>query len=163
MSERRTTLATVMVVAMVTPMVVDCVGPGDETDPLLVSSVEAFAEHVQPELGARCASGGCHGVAMRPLALYAPGALRADPLRLHLDEPLTWTELENNAARVAAFAHGQTVTESLVLRKPLAVIAGGCYHGGGDVFADRQDPGYEVLRSWLSTRGDPQTDDGGPR
>lgn len=145
-----------------------CEGPGLASAPLAVGPLDVFAREVEPVLEDRCAQGGCHGRADRPFSLYAPGQLRADPRRLHLAEPLTEGELATNARRVAALAVPGTPDESPALRKPLALAAGGAYHGGGDVFVDRTDPGYRVLRSWLlscdeaeAQRGDAGASDAG--
>lgn len=129
-----------------------CAGPGVGSEPLEVGAMERFTAEVEPVLEERCASGGCHGRVERPLSLYAPGQLRADRERLYLDEPLTAEELAHNARRLAAFAHGVEAAGSLALRKPLAQEEGGCWHGGGDVFADDTDPGYRAIAGWLATR-----------
>lgn len=136
-----------------------CLAPVGEGEPLQVGSVEVFAAEVQPVLAERCATGGCHGRPDRMLALYAPGQHRADPDRVYLDEPLTTEELWANAERLAAFAHGRDGVDSLALRKPLAIEAGGCFHEGGDVFRTRTDPGYRSIERWLSTRGAPAEGD----
>jgi len=137
-----------------------CAGPSGDVEPLLVGDAARFAEEVQPVITERCATGGCHGRPDRPLCLYAPGQHRADPARLHLDEPLTSEEIGRNARRLASFAHGTGADGSLTLQKPLATGAGGCWHGGGDVFVDRSDPDYRAVRAWLATREAP---DGGTR
>ncbi len=116
------------------------------THPLEIPSVGDFAATVQPMLTKSCASASCHGRRDRALVLYAPGAYRSDPARLYLDEPLTPAELKTNALNVAAFAQG----EAPMLRKPLPPSAGGLWHGGGDVFAGTQDPGYQALVAWLA-------------
>jgi hypothetical protein len=126
-----------------------CEGPGLASTPLAVGPLDDFAHEVEPVLEARCAQGGCHGRADRPFSLYAPGQLRADPRRTHLAEPLTEGEVAVNARRIAALAVPGSTDDSPALRKPLALSAGGSYHGGGDVFVDRTDPGYRALRSWL--------------
>jgi len=128
-----------------------CDGPGPDPRPWPVGDLEAFEQRVMPHLAERCASGGCHGDPDRPLSLYAPGAHRADPRRLHLDEPLTQEELVENARRVRAFALTAPVRDTLIVRKPLAPAAGGLWHGGGDVFADERDPGCRELVRWLRT------------
>lgn len=126
-----------------------CEGPGLGGAPLAVGPLDVFAREVEPVLETRCAQGGCHGRADRPFSLYAPGQLRADARRLHLAEPLSVGEVATNARRVAALAVPGAPDDSPALRKPLALAAGGAYHGGGDVFVDRTDPGYRALRSWL--------------
>ncbi len=129
-----------------------CEGPPPGSAPLIVGDVAVFEAEVQAHVEERCASGGCHGRAERPLSLYARGGHRLDPARTHLDEPLTAPELEANARRISAFALSRRAHDSLVVRKPLAQEAGGLWHGGGDVFLDDHDPGCEVLVRWLDAR-----------
>lgn len=127
-----------------------CDGPAPGGRPIVVAELGRFAREVEPQLERRCAQGSCHGRADRPFSLYAPGALRRDPARTYLDEPIGADELAANAERVAAFAvDGGSLADCLVLRKPLAVSAGGVWHGGGDVFEDASDPAYEAIRDWL--------------
>jgi len=129
-----------------------CDGPTQRYEPLEVGPLEVFAAEVQPHIESRCASAGCHGAVGRPLSLYARGQYRAEPERTFYDEQLTRRELEANAERVAAFAHGSTVEACLFLQKPLAQEAGGVYHGGGDVFVDADDPAYRAIALWLARR-----------
>jgi hypothetical protein len=120
----------------------------------------SFASGVQPILDARCADPSCHGRVDRPLSIYSPGRYRADPSRTFLREPLTPDELTTNMQALAAFAldAGGDVDRCLVLRKPLAIAAGGCGHLGGEIFASPADREYRTLRHWLagmSTGGSP--------
>lgn len=124
--------------------------------PMPDGDLAVFAAEAQPVLDRACADPGCHGNAERPLALYSPGRRRADPVRTFLDEPLDDAELLANARAVAAFAldpmlDGAPLDECLVLRKPLAVAAGGAGHEGGAVFDGRDDDGYLGLRAFLTT------------
>jgi hypothetical protein len=131
-----------------------------EYEPLEVGDLNAFAAEVEPVLEERCGSGGCHGRRGQPFAIYVPGAYRADDRRTYLDEPLDAAELEQNAWRLSACAHGEKAERSDALCKPLAVAAGGCGHEGGDVFADTRDSGYRAILAWLKTRAPLPT--GGP-
>jgi hypothetical protein len=124
--------------------------PLPEGDPAL------FAARAEPVLEARCADPGCHARRERPFALYAPGRHRADPARLYLDEPLTAEELAANRRAVDAFAlaplaAGEPLAACLVVRKPLAVAAGGAGHEGGEIFMSTDDPGYLALAAYLAT------------
>ncbi|RLB54582.1 MAG: hypothetical protein DRJ42_08755 [Deltaproteobacteria bacterium] len=129
-----------------------CDGPESSLTLLETGPLGAYATEVQPHVAERCASGGCHGRADRRLRLYAPGHYRADASRLHLDEPLTQQELGENARRLAAFAHGSELESSELFCKPLALEAGGCAHGVGEVFVDWTDPTCLALERWLSGR-----------
>ena len=126
-----------------------CAYPSIEDEALPIGPRDAFVTEVQPVLDERCASAGCHGLEARPLALYSAGMFRADPEMLHMDEPLTDAELYANALSVAAFALEEAQGECVLLCKPLSMRHGGCYHGGGEIFADRTDPGYRVIEAWL--------------
>ncbi|MCC6876171.1 MAG: hypothetical protein IT378_17820 [Sandaracinaceae bacterium] len=117
-----------------------------------LASLEVYERSVQPHVAERCGSGGCHGREERPLALYTPGAYRADPARVFLDEPLTAWELRENARRLSAMALGVRAERSVVVLKPLALEAGGLWHGGGDVFTELDDPACRVLSAWLDAR-----------
>lgn len=128
---------------------VGCTGPSPQPRIVDVGPLEAFASGVEPMLEERCAQGGCHGRPDRPFTLYAPGAYRRDPAQTSLALPLDADEVATNALRVAALADASDADASIALRKPLAVDAGGAHHGGGDVFVDRTDAGYRVLRDWL--------------
>jgi hypothetical protein len=126
-----------------------CVEP-PPPDAIPEGDLESFAATVQPVLDARCADPTCHGRPERPLRTYSPGRFRADPARTFLDEPLDDAELAANARMVAAFAvDSADVDDCLVLRKPLALAAGGCGHGGGEIFASRDDRELRALRAWL--------------
>lgn len=128
-----------------------CDGPPIGGRRIVVGALGQFTRDVEPQLEERCAQGGCHGRPERPFALYAPGVYRLDTSRTYLDEPLDASEVGANAERVAAFAVGDgPLDDCMVLRKPLAVSAGGVWHGGGDVFADASDPTYAALRAWLA-------------
>lgn len=135
--------------------VVGCAGPDVAAEPLELGPLDMFADTVEPHLEERCASGGCHAREERPLRLYAPGQLRADPARTWLDEGLDGDELLANARSLAAFALDATPEDCLALRKPLSVRAGGVHHGGGDQFVDASDPAYRAIERWLLRRGSP--------
>lgn len=129
-----------------------CAPASGGREPIPLASLEVYERSVQPHVAERCGSGGCHGREERPLALYTPGAYRADPARIFLDEPLTAWELRENARRLSAMALGVRAERSFVVLKPLAVEAGGLWHGGGDVFAELDDPACRVLSAWLDAR-----------
>lgn len=129
-----------------------CAGPEETVSPLEVGPLASYAAEVQPRVAERCASGGCHGRPDRRLSLFAPGQYRADASQLHLGGPLTANELGENARRLAAFAHGTDARGSELFCKPLAVGAGGCAHGGGDIFVDWTDPACLAIERWLGQR-----------
>jgi hypothetical protein len=136
--------------ALASACVVDLPPP----EPLPEGDVTEFARTVQPVLDLRCADPSCHARADRPLALYSKGRHRRDPARTFLDEPLDAEELAANARAVAAFALEIAPEDGpdgcLVLRKPLALAAGGCGHAGGEIFSSRDDREYRAVRAWLA-------------
>lgn len=139
-----------------------CVGPPLEGTPIAIGSLARFEADVEPHLEARCAQGGCHGRPERPFALYAPGQWRRDPARTHLDEPLDALELERNARALAALGVGCEPDDSPALTKPLAIAAGGVWHGGGDVLLDPSDRAYVAIREWLVECARMRADGGAP-
>ncbi|HKP56476.1 MAG TPA: hypothetical protein VJV78_07145 [Polyangiales bacterium] len=119
----------------------DCIdGPlkraGVDTESPVVDSAsfETFARDVQPIMKARCAGSSCHGNAQADLVLTC-GNGQAD---------LRW-----NYEVTVQFLDQVPATAEL-LRRPLAKIAGGAYHEGGDVFADVKDRDYQKLLSWAT-------------
>ncbi len=126
--------------------------PGSSPVPLLDQAV--FGAEVQPVLAERCANPTCHGRPERPLSIYAPRRWRADPRRVHLDEPLTADELRHNyVASCALAAEAERPEDALLVRKPLGA-EGGLYHGGGPVFDGVADDGYRVVLAWIAA-GEP--------
>ena len=117
---------------------------------------EYFRCNVQPVLAARCSYPACHGSALRPLSLYAPGRMRYGVSWDRPKEPMTMTELDMNFAVAGGFTSASPAGEPLLLAKPLDTSAGGYYHRGadlytaGDVFMTKDDPGYQMLASWIA-------------
>ena len=107
-----------------------------------------FATYVQPVLATSCASLDCHGMAGRPLRLYAKHGLRMDAaLR---GQEASEAELSANIASIAALdPDASSLEDNLLLLKPLAVKAGGMHHVGGDLWANQADPAYRCLHAWL--------------
>lgn len=126
-----------------------CTGPEPGSRSWQLPSIAVFEAEVQPATLSRCGSGGCHGRAERPLALWVPGTLRRDPARTYLDEPLDDDETRENAARLVAFADLSPRATSLLVCKPLSPEEGGCSHGGGTVFVDRSDSLCRAMERWL--------------
>jgi hypothetical protein len=151
MAPERLTPRTALALAALLPWAAACDENAFVTSSVVVGPLDRFSASIEPALELRCAQGGCHGRADRPFTLYAPGAYRMDPSRTNLAEPLTDAEVATNALRVAALASSGDPEGSIVLRKPLAIAAGGLHHGGGDVFLDRTDRDYLALREWLAS------------
>ena len=141
-----------LIVSLAFGLVAACAGPVPGEQEIPLASLEQFERRVQPHLDARCASGGCHGRAERPLSFFSPGTYRADPARTYLDEALTPFEIEENARRLSAFALETNGIDSLAVRKPLATSEGGVWHDGGEIFPDPNDLACLALTQWLDAR-----------
>lgn len=117
---------------------------------------ELFRCQVEPVLVARCAFFACHGSNRRPLRLFAVQKLRLSTPWEDQDAPLTDAEHLGNYDMARGFAGGPGDEPAQLLDKPLDVDAGGLFHrgktlyGGEDVFADQDDPGYQILSEWLA-------------
>lgn len=100
---------------------------------------DVFVAEVGPVLRRQgcAAEGGCHGGGIRGTFALSPEA-RPDP------------EFDFEQARLQV--DGYHPEASALLRKPLAVEAGGAPHGT-KVFASTSDPDYRVLADWIA-RGD---------
>ena len=132
-----------------------CTATPNTPAPAVALDRNYFRCDVQPVLAARCAFPACHGSVRRPLSLYAPGRERYGVGWDRPTEPITDFELEANFGIAAGFTTTTATGEPWLLAKPLATAAGGYYHrgadlyGGGDVFLTQDDPGYQVLASWI--------------
>ncbi len=117
--------------------------------PVAVSGELAdFAAYVQPVLRVGCASLDCHGNAGRPLRLYARNGLRQ--VATSRGQDATDAEMTANMIAIAGLDPAAAdIEDHLLLRKPLAVEAGGLHHVGGDLWLDQNDGVYRCLHAWL--------------
>lgn len=113
-----------------------------------------FEAEVYPILLRDCGFVGCHGSTDRFFQVVGPGRTRLlDGETRAFDEP-TAEELAFSYDRARSMlAYEGAVDEALLLRKPLAVAAGGGGHKGldewsGDVYQYAGDPSYVALRNW---------------
>ena len=108
--------------------------PGVDLDapPADPTSYQRFIDNVQPVLRERCAGSQCHGTT--PADLFLPCGDGGRDLRWNYE--------------VALRHLGVQPASSELLRRPLALSAGGTYHEGGDVIADTEDPGYRAMLGW---------------
>jgi hypothetical protein len=118
---------------------------------------EAFFRcHVQPVLTKNCSMFACHGTPERYFRLYARNRLRygiASESQRNSFLNQGERQLNYNAAR--AFIDLNVVDNSLLLKKPLELDAGGYYHGAtllgtSNVFARIDDSEYKILVKWAS-------------
>lgn len=138
-----------------------CTVPGGdfsvpETDPA------AFELTVYPIVLADCGFPACHGTPDRFFTVLGPGRRRLSPATAPYD-PATPEELalSYTRARSMLVAEGGPAQAPL-LRKPLAVEAGGAGHGGDDpwggpIYRTKRDPRYQALFYWAtsSSAGEP--------
>lgn len=96
-----------------------------------------FVEKVQPILKSSCSAGSCHGAALADLALTCGDD----------DTQRKWN------AKIAADYLADPAEQSELLRRALAVSAGGAYHTGGEIFASTSDERYRTLLEWAKHRG----------
>ncbi len=124
-------------------------------------NIHYYRCRVEPVLVKRCAFVACHGTDERPLRLYAPHRMRQDGSRA--GSSLTPVETEANYDAARGFA-GYEETITLLLTKGLDVANGGAYHegatlyGGGDVFTQLDEPGYQTIAAWLNDSGQASSD-----
>ncbi|MES1171604.1 MAG: hypothetical protein ABUL77_00065 [Bacteroidota bacterium] len=115
-----------------------------------------FESAVYPVLLTDCAFSGCHGAVERFLRVHGPGRTRLDPASPPA-APATAAELALAFTRAASMLTDPGgPRRGLLLRKPLAVAAGGAEHGGDDpwgnnVYATKRDPRWQALYFWALT------------
>ena len=128
-----------------------CDPPAQSLVPVETLDLDAYRASVHRVVEVRCGTLDCHGGPGRALRVYADTGLRLrDELR---DTDVTEEELRLNVASFAAVDPDRLGSdEHLVLRKPLAIHAGGLDHVGLVHFETRDDPGWQCLARWL--RGD---------
>lgn len=124
----------------------------------------AFNEQVYPVLLRDCGFPECHGSLSleeaRFFRVYGPGRSRAGPPEQADEDPLapvTDAELDLTFARARSMLAGaDSAADTLLVRKPLAVDAGGSSHMGRtslgtDVYENTDARGYQILLSWAQT------------
>ena len=113
------------------------------------AGVDRFADEVLPVLERRCLSAACHGV--------APGAEAAGEV---IDRQFFYVDIDGGGRAVHAVAAYENVKArintrerpelSSLLRKPLALSAGGVPHAGGHPFG-RDSADWIALRDWIAS------------
>ncbi|KAB2905552.1 MAG: hypothetical protein F9K40_06675 [Kofleriaceae bacterium] len=126
-----------------------CTDTTIDGEPVPALDLAFYAASVQRYVGYGCGSLDCHGEAGRMLRIYAEDGLRQSAeLR---GEVIEASEIAANVASFAAIElDASSAADSLTLRKPLAVTAGGMAHEGGDVWLAVEEDGYRCLRGWLA-------------
>lgn len=149
-------------------------GCADRIEPTVFArrDFSKFKREVYPVLLRDCGFPACHGAPKRFFRVWGPGRVRLDGVETvnGVDRPTTTGpfEVPTLAEQSGTFAFALSMIEerdvasSLLLRKPLAVEAGGAGHRGvdgygRDVYRTTQDSGYVTLARWvLSPQLEPQ-------
>jgi hypothetical protein len=117
-----------------------------------------FQREVYPVLLRDCAFSQCHGARDRFFRIWGPGRERlASPMTGILPEAFglpAGHELSSSYALAQSMIDEARPKQSLLLRKPLAVEAGGAGHlgvdkYGRDVYRTKRDAGYIALARWV--------------
>jgi hypothetical protein len=117
---------------------------------------QQFQTQVLPVLLRDCAFSTCHGSNERFFRVWGPGRVRFDPMTREFDT-LTADEATHGFDIALSMIDPQDASRSLLLRKPLAVEAGGAGHRGGDKFGRNiyrsvNDQGYLAIARWVLGR-----------
>lgn len=112
-----------------------------------------FDERVWPVLVRDCGFSECHGSSERFFRVVGPGHERLDPT-MRLSAPVTEAELQFSYDRARSMVDPREPSQSMLLRKPLEVSAGGSGHEGTDnfgrdVYQRVDDPSFRVLVEWV--------------
>ncbi|MDD9934823.1 MAG: hypothetical protein OXT09_14535 [Myxococcales bacterium] len=117
---------------------------------------EQFQREVYPVLLRDCGFPACHGDPERFFRVFGPGRVRLPGETVSpaaLDQP-TGNELSVSYALAQSMIDLEDPGDSPLLRKPLAVEAGGAGHFGvdqydRDVYRTEQDMGYLLIARWV--------------
>ena len=139
-------------IALIAGTLMACGGDAPE---LVLSQADfpTFQSQVYPVLLRDCSFDACHGSSERFFQVYGPGRARLAPMTDPLTEA-TMDEIIQSYNRSLSMIEVQDPERSPLLRKPLALSAGGTGHEGvdawmRDVYASKQDPGYAALQAWV--------------
>jgi hypothetical protein len=114
-----------------------------------------FKNEVHPVLLRDCGFHACHGSSDRFFRVWGIGHVRLDPIMSReLAPPTTQNELDYSEQLAESMIDFKNPSQSLLIRKPLAVEAGGSGHFGSDLFGRNvyrtvNDQGYLVLARWV--------------
>lgn len=111
---------------------------------------EVFVQDVVPLLEQNCLSSACHGVAPDAEARGEVVDFSFFFVRIRHDGTVADNEqaYERAKSRINTLEPGEF---SSLLRKPLALEAGGEHHAGGHEFPKTDDPRYRILLDWIAS------------
>lgn len=118
-----------------------------------------FQREVYPVLLRDCGFPACHGAKDRFFRVWGPGRSRLPTGDGTLPEAFdlpTGDELSTSYALAQSMIDGAHPAKSLLLRKPLAVAAGGAGHlgvdgYGRDIYRTQEDTGFLTIARWVYT------------
>ncbi len=138
---------------------IGCQSGLEDERPLPALDEPFFRCRVQPVLTKTCSTFACHGDARRYYNVFARNRLRAQGMEKDRNAPLSLLERASNFEAARAFVQDSDPRASWLLLKTLE--QGGYFHrgarifGGGNVFANREDPDFKVIEAWtLGTKED---------
>ena len=118
--------------------------------------MQAFVSEAYPVLLRDCGFPACHGDSRRFFQVYGPGRTRlsADTRPYDNATPDEVMRSYDRARSMLSSTHDPG--PPLLLRKPLAVSAGGAGHKGDDpwqqpIYRSAVDPDFQALRAWALT------------
>ncbi|MBK9265251.1 MAG: PD40 domain-containing protein [Polyangiaceae bacterium] len=112
------------------------------------SGRDRFESDVVPVLEGRCTSGVCHGVG--PDAEKNGEIIEWQHFNVRIDALGRIADVDQ--AYAISKSRINTIEKpefSSLLRKPLAMEAGGTFHAGGVIFRQREDPAYDAIKHWI--------------
>ena len=110
-------------------------------------------QRIYPILLRDCGFSTCHGSEDRFFKVWGPGRARLDSETAAFD-PTTGNEASASFTIALSMLDDEHPERSLLLRKPLAVEAGGAPHGGvdrfgRDIYRTANDAGYLAIARWV--------------
>jgi hypothetical protein len=155
-------LSSVLIVLLWTLAAASC---GDPETAAYEPADREFREFqsIYPVLVRDCGFHACHGGEDRPFRIYGPGRVRLDDEERAFDR-VTGDEISLSFSLTLSMVDAGDPAESLLLRKPLAVEAGGVgHHGvdryGRDVYRTANDEGYLRLARFVFAVTQSEEDD----
>jgi hypothetical protein len=134
-------------------------GCSDPVEPPLAArrQFQQFQGEVYPVLLRDCGFPACHGAPERFFRVWGPGRIRLAKDDGTLPEPFdvpTGDELAASYSLALSMIEERDIAQSPLVRKPLAVEAGGAGHlgvdnYGRDIYRTVQDSGYLAIKRWV--------------
>lgn len=137
-------------------LVTAAIGCVDESTALTLATPDRvrFDQEVYPVLLRDCGFHACHGSTERFFQVFGPGRGRLDVATTKPLDAATDAERLHSYERARSMLDVKAPESSLLLRKPLAVAAGGAGHEGADelgrnVYQSKTELGYAALERWV--------------